>query len=69
MTITFFLMHKLRLWKYLIVHWLFRWTLDADDAITFTIAGVLNFTKYKEHTIVKMGKGWKPAPNWVQPMY
>lgn len=46
--------------------WLYRWTLDEDNAITFTVAGCLNFTKYKESTIVKFGRNWKSAPKHVE---
>lgn len=59
----------LRATRYNFKHWLFRWTVDDENAITFTVAGVINFTKYKEHTIIKIGSGWKRAPSWVQPMY
>lgn len=51
--------------KYRFEHWFFQWTLDEDDAITLTVAGVLNLTKYKEHTIVRVGRGYKRAPKHV----
>lgn len=33
----------------------FRWNLDMDGDLTFTVAGVLHFTKYKHSTIIRFG--------------
>ena len=38
-------------------HWLFAWNVDTEGDIIFSVAGMLHFTKYKEHTIVKFGRG------------
>ena len=51
--------------RYRFAHWFFQWTLDHDNDVTFTVAGVLNFTKYKEHTVVRLACDYRPAPKWI----
>lgn len=49
-------------------HWLYRWNVCVQDgSIVFTVAGVLHFLKYKEHTIIYWGQGNKPDPFSVAP--
>lgn len=47
---------KLRIKTYNFRHWLFYWGLDSEGDVTFRIAGVMNFTKYKEHTVFNWGR-------------
>lgn len=35
-------------------HSFFRWKSDADGDLTFRLAWILHFTKYKEHTVVRL---------------
>jgi hypothetical protein len=58
--------HMFRFLSYKLRHWLFRWTVDGENAITLTVLNRLNFTKYKEHTIVRWGRNWKRAPKYVK---
>jgi hypothetical protein len=58
--------NTVRIQWYLFIHWFFQWTVDEDNAITLTVMGRLNLTKYKEHTIVKWKKGFKRAPRYVE---
>ena len=52
--------------KYRFSHWLFRWTVDDENGLTFTVAGFINFTKCKEHTIIRWGRRYRePAPKYV----
>lgn len=41
-------MNAYRFW-----HWLFQWRSDEDCDLTFVVAGVIGFTKYKEHTVIR----------------
>lgn len=53
-------MYKLR-------HFLFSWKQDEEGDIVFSVASILHFIKYKEHTIVKFGKmGYEAAPKYVR---
>jgi hypothetical protein len=49
-------------------HWLFAWNVDSEGDIVFSVANVLHFVKYKEHTIVKWGKqqGYSQAAKYVR---
>lgn len=47
-------------------HWFFKWNQDDEGDIVFSIAGLVHFLKYKEHTHVYWGKkNYKEAPKWV----
>jgi len=47
-------------------HWLFSWKDDGDRGLVFSIAQVIHFVKYKEHTIVELGKkDYDAAPKYV----
>jgi hypothetical protein len=51
--------------KYRLEHWFFQWRVDDEGDITFTLAGILNFIKYKEHTIIGFCRGiYYPAPKY-----
>ena len=53
--------------KYKFIHWFFQWNLDDDGDITFTVANIVHFTKYKEHTVVRFGrKNYEAAPKYVE---
>jgi len=57
-----FLINKYKFW-----HWFFQWNQDDDSDITFSVAGVVHFTKYKEHTVIRFGrKNYERAPKYVQ---
>ena len=45
-------------------HWFFKWTVDDEGDLTLTVAGVMNLTKYKEHTCIRWCKNYKPAGKW-----
>ena len=48
-------------------HWFFSWNQDEEGDIVFSVAKVIHFTKYKEHTIVKFGKmDYQAAPKYVR---
>ena len=50
---------------YIFVHWFFMWNQDDDGDVTLSIANLIHFTKYKEHTIVRYGwKQYKPAEKY-----
>ncbi len=53
--------------KYRFIHWLFQWNQDEEGALVFTIAGILHFLKYKEHTIIRLGGSnvYRPAPKYL----
>lgn len=52
--------------RYKFRHWFFKWNQDEEGDIVFSVAGVIHFVKYKEHTIVKFGKfGYTEAPKYV----
>ena len=66
------LFHKLnwglKLFLYLFKHWFFKWNVDEDGDIVFSIANILHFLKYKEHTLVYFGKKkLTEAPKYLVP--
>ena len=57
-----------RILHYKFMHWLFQWNAEPEEqggSIVFTIAGILHFVKYKEHTIVYWGQGRKGDIDFV----
>lgn len=42
--------------RYQFKHWFFRWNVDDDGDIVLSVASILHFIKYKEHTLVKFGR-------------
>ncbi len=51
--------------RFRLSHWILRWTVDSEGGITLTLCGCLNFTKYKESTIIKWGRGYTQAPKHI----
>ncbi len=48
-------------------HVVFSWNQDEEGDIVFSVAKVIHFIKYKEHTIVKFGKqGYEQAAKYVR---
>lgn len=45
-------------------HWLFRWCADEECDVTFVVAGIVGFTKYKEHTVIRWLPKLPPAHKW-----
>jgi hypothetical protein len=41
---------------YHLKHDAFKWNQDSEGDITFRLFWVFHFTKYKEHTIIKVGR-------------
>ena len=53
--------------SYKLRHYLFSWSMDDEGDIVFSVAKRLHFIKYKEHTIVKVGKmDYKSAPKYLK---
>lgn len=52
-------MNSYRFW-----HWFFQWQSDDEGDLTFVIAGVIGFTKYKEHTVFRWFPKYKAALKW-----
>lgn len=58
--------NNLQIKRYHVVHSMFKWTKDEEGDITFRLFWLLNFTKYKEHTIIKFGwLNYEPASKYV----
>jgi hypothetical protein len=45
-------------------YWVFKWQLDADNDLVFSICNLIHFIKYKQSTLVKFGRRpeFKEAP-------
>lgn len=61
---------KLQYWwawnRYHIPHMLFKWNVDDEGDICFRLFFLINFIKYKEHTIIKLGwYDYNAAPKYV----
>lgn len=54
-------------YSYIFWHWFFSWNQDEEGDLTFSIARMIHFTKYKEHTTVHFfnSKKFTPAPKYV----
>lgn len=58
---------RLMMASYKFRHWFFQWNMDKEGDIVLSVAGVVHFLKYKEHTIVKWGKqDFVKAPKYVR---
>lgn len=50
------ILNQLSILHYRITHSLFYWGVDVDGDLVFRLFYVLSFTKYKEHTLIKIGR-------------
>lgn len=58
---------SLMITRYKFKHWFFSWGVDDEGDVVFSIAKILHFVKYKEHTQVYFGKmDYDPAPKYVR---
>lgn len=55
--------------KYKLNRWMFKWVSDEDGDIGIQIFGVITFIKYKESTLIYLGKKYQPADKWQGSVY
>lgn len=53
--------------KYKFKHWFFKWNVDEEKDLVFSVCNVIHFIKYKEHTVIKFGrKQYESAPKYIK---
>lgn len=62
----FYIKCNIPMMKWNFRHWVFRWNVDDDGDIVFSIMNIVHFIKYKQSTIINFGKRkYKEAPKYI----
>ena len=57
---------SIRVMWYCFQHFMLSWVQDNEGDIGLQFFRLITFIKYKEHTLIYIGKNFEPAPKYVR---